>query len=151
MLRNSETVFYFTLMQLILYNRMFSGYLFIEGNFYQLTVGSSNGVTSSGGTQGVILTPSMASAMSNLTISGASSNSSSNVSYMYHGCSKCIYTGTLTNGIPFAFCTCQFLEWFDQYWILTKFKTNLKIHVWIICWHLTTLKLINGVQKMAAC
>lgn len=40
--------------------------------------GSSNGVTSSGGTQGVILTPSMASAMSNLTISGASSNSSSN-------------------------------------------------------------------------
>lgn len=96
MLRNSETVYYFTLMQLILYNRMFSGYLLIEGNFYQLTVGSSNGVTSSGGTQGVILTPSMASAMSNLTISGASSNSSSNVSYMYHGCSKCIYTGTLT-------------------------------------------------------
>lgn len=98
MVHNSETVFYSTWMELILYNRMFSGYLLIEGNFYQLTVGSSNGVTSSGGTQGGILTPSMASAMSNLTISGASSNSSSNVSYkyMYHGCSKCIYTGTLT-------------------------------------------------------
>lgn len=91
---------------------MFSDWL-MRVIFFYLTVGSSNGVTSSGGTQGSILTPSMASAMSNLTISGASSNSSSNVSYkykyMYYGFSKCIILYAFTvNGIPIAFCVSQF-------------------------------------------
>lgn len=91
---------------------MFSDWL-MRVIFFYLTVGSSNGVTSSGGTKGSILTPSMASAMSNLTISGASSNSSSNVSYkymyMYYGFSKCIILYAFTvNGILIAFCVSQF-------------------------------------------
>lgn len=56
------------------YSRIMIFYFFINA------VGSTNGMSSSGGTPGNILTPSMASAMSNLSISKTPSSSSSNVS-----------------------------------------------------------------------